>query len=162
MQISRTVIRTLLISALGCCLLLSSACSEPDGLKPEEVSRRFVEAVAKPDAEEARKYVTFSSKLLVTVVIKLFTMAEDSSKEDNAKTRELREELKQMASTIRCNEVTDGMELVHCSFATDDSVAFPLVMTDDGWRLDLVQLIREQEKRKSGEPTTTDSDSSTF
>ncbi|MCB1170998.1 MAG: hypothetical protein KDK25_11710, partial [Leptospiraceae bacterium] len=137
MQNSVTVFRILLLSSLGFFLLFSSACSDPDGLKPEEVSRRFVEAVAKPDAEEARKYVTFSSKLLVTVVIKLFTMAEDSSTEDSAKTRELREELKQLASDIRCDEVKEGMETVHCTFAADDSVAFPLVMTSDGWRLDL-------------------------
>ena len=67
MQKSNATYRTAIVSGLMLLLLLSSACSEPDGLAPEEVSRKFMEAVAKPDADEARKYVTFSSKLLVTV-----------------------------------------------------------------------------------------------
>lgn len=156
MQGSQPVRQTILISALSLSLLFASACSEPDGLKPEEVSRRFVEAVAKPDAAEARKYVTFSSKLLVTVVIELFAMAENSSRQQGSETAELREELKLLASDIRCTEEKEGMETVYCTFAADDSVAFPLVKTDDGWRLDLVQLLEEQKGKNSPEPTTAD------
>ncbi|MCB1165854.1 MAG: hypothetical protein KDK33_06860 [Leptospiraceae bacterium] len=162
MQKSNATYRTAIVSGLMLLLLLSSACSEPDGLAPEEVSRKFMEAVAKPDADEARKYVTFSSKLLVTVVIKLFTAAEEGSTEDSAKAGQLREKLKGLAANIRCNEVAEGAETVHCSFAANDSMAFPLVMTGEGWRLDLVQMIKEKDNKTAQDPTTADTDSSTF
>ncbi|MBI41256.1 MAG: hypothetical protein CMF59_16795 [Leptospiraceae bacterium] len=141
---SKSIRATVLLSILFASVAGMNCGGEPDGLSPDQVMQGFLQAVAQNDESKARNFVTFKSKLLVAVGMKLITAAEQSP--ENAETKEVdefRKDLDSLAAGVKCDEPAENAEMVECTLASQDAVKFPLVKTSDGWRIDLFTMIEK-------------------
>lgn len=118
-------------------LLVSAQCdkAQKDGLPPEEVANRLMDGLLANDSEKAKKYVTDSSTIILTVVMKLISHGEEAaSQSEKADTNDLKTKLRQHTSNMSCKIEA---QLAECSFLSNEIPTLPLQLTDEGWRVDL-------------------------
>ncbi|MBR32138.1 MAG: hypothetical protein CMN77_12595 [Spirochaetaceae bacterium] len=157
MHFKRTIFQSVRASALTGILLVSvfgavHCGGEPDGLAPGEVMQGFLQAIANNDESKARDFVTFKSKLLVAVAMKIIAAAEQSP--ENAEKNEvddLRKDLSALSDKVKCDEPAPDAEMVECHILNEDMVKFPLVKTSDGWRVDLFTMIEKNRSDATAE-----------